>query len=575
MSNPNETMQKLLDQVSSGRLSRRNFLTLAGAAGVATSLSMTTVQQAFAAGDNQAVNQARLAGAYDYIVVGAGASGSVVAGELSRTGATVLVVESGGPDSSPTISNPSIWFYNLGSPMNWNLPIAPVSQLNNRQFNMALGRVLGGGSSINALVWSRGMVRDYDGWERGGAKGWAFKDVLPTFKAQEDWEGGANEWRGAGGPVHIRKPGNPHPTAPAFIEAARQMGFPIHDDANGPMRAGADYINMNVAADGTRVSAARAYLRPNLDRSNLTLLLNANVTRVVVNGDRASGVELVAADGSASTVRANREVIVATGTINTAKLLMLSGIGDAQQLQALGIKPVANLRGVGRNLQDHVIVSGVVYQYKGKMPDRPADSNAVEAEVYLSSGVDSHEADINLVLEQLPIATPEAAARFGAPPKEGFTIAPALVQPTSRGQIRLASANWRDAPIIEANHLGTDRDLAAILVAVDAARELGNKSAFDDVRAQEVVPGATASSKQDVRDFVRTAAASFGHPVGTAKMGTDANAVVDSHLRVHGIRGLRVADASVMPTIPSGPTNAPSFMIGGRAAEFIKSARSV
>ena len=575
MSNPNETMQKLLDQVSSGRLSRRNFLTMAGAAGLATSLSVTTVQQAFAAGDNQVANQAKLEGAYDYIVVGAGASGSVVAGELARTGASVLVVESGGPDNSPTISNASIWFYNLGSPMNWNLPIAPVPQLDNRQFSMALGRVLGGGSSINALVWSRGLARDYDAWEKGGAKGWAFKDVLPIFMAQEDWEGGENEWRGAGGPVHIRKPGHPHPTAPAFIEAARQMGFPIHDDANGPMRAGAGYINMNIAADGTRVSAARAFLRPNLDRSNLTLLLNANVTRVVVNGDRASGVELVAADGGASTIRANREVIVATGTINTAKLLMLSGVGDAQQVKTLGIKPVANLRGVGRNLQDHVIVSGVVYQYKGKMPDRPVDSNAVDAEVYLSSGVDSHETDINLVLEQLPLASPEAAARFGAPPKEGFTIAPALVQPTSRGQVRLASANWRDAPIIEANHLGTDRDLAAIVRAVEAARELGARSAFDGVRQEEVVPGAKATSKQDVLDFVRTAAASFGHPVGTAKMGNGADAVVDNQLRVRGIRGLRVADASVMPTIPSGPTNAPSFMIGGRAAEFIKSTRSV
>ncbi len=575
MSKSNEMMQTLLDQVSSGRLSRRNFLTLAGAAGLATSLTAGAVQQAFAAGDNQAARQARLEGAYDYIVVGAGASGAVVAGELSRTGASVLVVESGGADNSPTISNPSIWFYNLGTPMNWNLPIAPVPQLNNRQFNMALGRVLGGGSSINALVWSRGLARDYDAWERAGAKGWAFKDVLPMYKAQEDWEGGANEWRGAGGPVHVRRPGSPHATAPAFIEAARQMGFPIHEDANGPMRAGAGYINMNIAADGTRVSAARAFLRPNLDRANLTLLLNANVTRVVVNGDRANGVELVNADGSASTIKANREVIVATGTINTAKLLMLSGIGDAQQLQALGIKPVANLRGVGRNLQDHVIVSGIVYQYKGKMPDRPADSNAVDAEVYLSSGVDAHDTDINLVLEQLPIATPEAAARFGAPPKEGFTIAPALVQPTSRGQVRLASANWRDAPIIEANHLGTERDLAAIARAVEAARELGSKSAFDGVRQVEVVPGALATSKQDMLEFVRTAAASFGHPVGTAKIGTDVDAVVDGKLRVHGIRGLRVADASVMPTVPSGPTNAPSFMIGGRAAEFIRATRSV
>ncbi len=569
MINAKERMQVLLDQVASGQLSRRRFLAMAGAAG----LSAAMADQVFAAGENQANNQARLEGTYDYIVVGAGASGSIVASELSRTGATVLVVESGGPDNSPTISNPSIWFYNLGSPMNWNLPIAPVPQLNNRKFNMALGRVLGGGSSINALVWSRGMERDFDAWERGGAKGWGFKDVLPMYKAQEDWEGGANEWRGAGGPVHIRRPADPHPTAPAFIEAARQMGFPVNDDANGPMRPGAGYINMNIAADGTRVSSARAFLRPNLDRANLTLLLNANVTKVVFSGDRATGVELVNGDGT-KTVRASREVILSAGTIHTAKLLMLSGVGDAAQLRKLGIKPVANLRGVGQNLQDHVIVSGLVYQYKGKMPDRPADSNAVEAEVYLSSGVDDHAADINIVLEQLPIATPEAAARFAAPPKEGFTIAPALVQPTSRGQVRLASADWHDAPVIEGNHLGTDRDIAAIVKAIEVARELGGKSALDGIRAEEVVPGSKAGSRADLVELARTAAASFGHPVGTAKIGRDKDAVVDSELRVHGVRGLRVADASVMPSILSGPTNAASYMIGGRAAQLIHPAKS-
>ena len=436
---------------------------------------------------------------------------------------------------------------------------------------MALGHVLGGGSSINAMVWSRGLERDYDAWERNGAKGWAFQDVLPTYKAQEDWEGGQNQWRGAGGSVHIRRPGDPHPTAPAFLEAAKQMGFPIIDDPNGPMRPGAGYINMNIATDGTRVSSSRAFLRPNLGRRNLTLLLSTNVTRVVFDGDRASGVELIAADGSqAQSVRVTREVILAAGTIHTPKLLMLSGVGDATQLQKLGIKPVANLSGVGQNLQDHVLVSGVVYQYTGKMPDRPVDSNAVEAEVYFSSGIDDHSTDINLVLEQLPIATPEAASRFGAPPKEGFTIAPALVQPTSRGQVRLASSDWRDAPIIQGNHLGTDRDLAAIVRAVEAARELGSQKAFEGIRQAEIVPGPKATTRQDIVDLARTASASFGHAVGTARIGSDAEAVVDSDLRVRGLRGLRVADASVMPSMISGPTNAPSFMIGGRAAELIK-----
>jgi choline dehydrogenase len=571
MSNSSEKLQILLDHVASGQLSRRRFLAAVGTAGLAAGLSTAAVEHAFAAGENQTTNQAQLKGAYDYIVIGGGASGSIIAGELSKTGADVLIIESGGADTGPTISDPSVWFYNVGGPLDWKLPIAPVPQLNNRKFNMALGHVLGGGSSINAMVWSRGMEHDYDTWERNGATGWAFKDVLPLFKAQEDWEGGANRWRGVGGVVHIRKPGDPHPTAPAFLEAARQMGFPIVDDMNGPMRVGAGYINMNIAADGSRVSSARAFLRPNLGRSNLTLLLNTDATKVLFDGDRASGIEIVSGE-VARKVRATREVILAAGTIHSAKLLMLSGVGDAAGLRKLGIAAVANLRGVGKNLQDHVLVSGVVYQYKGKMPDRPADSNAVEAEVYLSSGLDNHPIDIALVLEQLAIASLEAAVRFAAPPKEGFTIAPALVQPTSRGRVRLASPNWRDPPVIEANHLSTDHDLNAIVKAIEAARELGRQAAFDGIREAEVVPGPKAVSRQDLIDFARTASGSFGHAVGTARIGTDADAVVDSKLRVHGLRGLRAADASVMPSIISGPgTNAPSYMIGGRAAELIKS----
>ena len=514
-------------------------------------------------------NTPPLKDSHDYIVVGAGASGSVVAAELSKTGADVLLVESGGADDAPTIGNPSIWFYNVGGPLDWNLPIAPAPQLNGRKFNMALGHVVGGGSSINAMVWSRGMERDYDNWEANGASGWAFKDVLPMFRSQETWEGGANEWRGADGPIHVRTPRDPHPTAHVFLEAARQMGFPRIDDLNGPMRAGAGYINMNIAADGTRVSAARAFLRPNLGRPNLGLLLNANVTKIVFEGDRARGVQIVTSTGE-RTVYASREVIVTAGAIHTAKLLMLSGIGNADQLRKVGITPVVNLRGVGQNLQDHVLVSGLVYSYKGKMPDRPADSNAVEAEVYFSSGLSSHPTDINLVLEQLPIATPEALARFGVLPKEGFTIAPALIQPTSRGQVRLASADWRTAPIIEGNYLGTQHDLDATVRAIEAARELGRQAAFDSVREAEVIPGPNATGWRDLVDLARTASASFGHAVGTAKIGGDSDAVVDSSLRVHGVRGLRVADASVMPTIVCGPTNAPSIMIGGRAAALIK-----
>jgi choline dehydrogenase len=506
-------------------------------------------------------------GRYDFIVVGAGAAGSVLAAELSASGAQVLVIESGGPDDAPTISNPSIWFYNVGGPLDYHLPVDPSPRLNNRKFNMALGHVVGGGSSINAMVWMRGTQRDYDGWAENGARGWAFADVLPVFKSQEDWEGGANAWRGAGGPIHIRRPRDPHPTAPAFLDAARQMGMPILDDVNGPMRPGAGYINMNIAADGTRVSAARAFLRPALSRPNLTLLVNTNVVKLNFNGTRCVGVTLMT-DGAVTDIAADKEVILAAGAINSPKLLMLSGVGDAKALRSLGIDVVESLPGVGENLQDHVLASGVVFTYKGKMPDRPADSNAVEAEAYLSSGP-SGDTDISLVLHQLPAVTPEVASRFGAPPPDAFTIAPALVQPTSRGSVRLASASFQDAAVIDGNYLGTDHDFAALVRAIEAARDIGNQHAFDRVRESELIPGPKASA-EEIRELARLASASFGHAVGTCKMGVDKLAVVDPELRVHGILGLRVADASVMPQIITGPgTNASTHMIAGRAAQLI------
>jgi len=273
----------------------------------------------------------------------------------------------------------------------------------------------------------------------------------------------------------------------------------------------------------------------------------------------------VMTDGAVTDIAAENEVILAAGTINSPKLLMLSGIGDAKAISGFGIDVVEDLPGVGENLQDHVLVSGVVFKYKGKMPDRQTGSNAVEAEAYLSSGL-SDEIDISLVLHQLPVVSPEVAERFGNPPPDSFTIAPALVQPTSKGTVRLASGNFQDAAIIDGNYLGTDRDFEAVVRGIEIARELGNQQAFEDLRESELIPGPKASA-EEIRELARLASASFGHGVGTCKMGADKLAVVDPELRVHGLLGLRVADASVMPRIITGPgTNASAHMVAGRAA---------
>jgi choline dehydrogenase len=299
-------------------------------------------------------------------------------------------------------------------------------------------------------------------------------------------------------------------------------------------------------------------------------LLNTDVVKLNFTGTLCTGVRVIT-QGEVRDIAAAKEVILAAGAIGSPKLLMLSGVGDSSALRALDIDVVEDLPGVGRNLQDHILVSGVVFKYKGKMPDRPADSNAVEAKAYLSSGASRDESDISLVLEQLGAVTPEVVARFGAPPPDAFTIAPALVQPSSRGQVRLSSSRWNDPAVVDANYLATDQDLRAVIGAINAARELGHQKALGEVREAELIPGPHASA-QDIEDLARTGSASFGHAAGTCKIGIDSLSVVDSGLRVHGLLHLRVADASVMPRVITGPTNAPTHMIAGKAARLILAA---
>ena len=342
--------------------------------------------------------------------------------------------------------------------------------------------------------------------------------------------------------------------------------MPILDDVNGPMVPGAGYINMNIGADGTRVSAARAFLHPALSRPNLTLLLKTNVVKLNFQGTRCVGVK-INTDGAVTDIGADREVILAAGAIGSPKLLMLSGVGEAKALRSLGIDVVENLPGVGQNLQDHVLVSGVVFKYQGKMPDRPADSNAVEAEAYLSSGP-SGDTDINLVLEQLPIVTPETAARFGTPPADAFTIAPALVQPTSRGSVRLASNNFQDAAVIDGNYLGTDRILRPSCAPSKPRVNSGISVPLTVCARPNSFPARRRRPRRSGNspDWRRRA---LDMPWAPARWAWISSLLSTQRYVCTDFSGLRVADASVMPRIITGPTNAPTHMIAGRASKLI------
>lgn len=562
-----EAAERLLDRLAMGALSRRGFLSVATAAGLAPLVDALAVDQALAAQAQQAANRAVLKTTYDYIVVGAGAAGCLIAARLAGAGATVLLVESGGGDDQPAIATPGIWFTNIGGANDWRFTAEPTASVAGRRVPVAMGHVLGGGTSINAMLWVRGLASDFDGWAAAGCEGWGFQDILPVYRSLEDWQGGANAWRGAGGPMAVTTARTPHPTAPAFIAAAHQLGAPILDDVNGPMREGAGYVNMTITPDGVRASAARAYLRPALSRPNLTLMLQADATRLLFTGARCRGVA-IHQGGALTKVRAEREVIVAAGGVFSAKLLMLSGIGDAAASRRLGLRPVADLKGVGANFQDHPLLFGVVSTYRGTMPPRAMASNAVEAAAYVRSGLGGAEPDIKMVLMQLPVLSDALRAAYPAPPADSFTITPALVRPTSRGRLSLASADWRAPPRLEGGYLDTEHDLERTVRCIEMCRELGRQSAFDDIRAEEIIPG-KPMTKAELNAFARSATLSFGHPVGTCRMGRGPDAVVDPELKVHGVEGLRVCDSSVMPTIITGPTQAPTQMIAARAAQLI------
>ncbi|MFK4265308.1 GMC family oxidoreductase [Streptomyces milbemycinicus] len=522
-------------------------------------------------GDREVVADA-IRPAYDFIVCGGGTSGSVVARRLSdNPEASVLLLEAGGSDRVPSVVDCTLWMSNIGSERDWGYHAQPSPSLNGRTPPLPMGKVLGGGSSINASVWARGHRNDFDFWaEESGDPGWSYASVLDIYRRVENWTGPADPRRGTGGPLRVSLPENPVPLASALVEAASGRGIPAVADLNAdPMESdgGCGCPNLLVGRGNARVSVAAGYLHPVMGRPNLDIVLCAEVTRLELSGSRATGVEFIQR-GHTRSVRAREEVVLSLGAINTPKLLMLSGIGDQAELAPLGIPGIVHLPGVGKNLQDHILLAGCIWEYR--VPEAPRN-NAAEFAFFTKSDPQLPGPDLMPVLDELPLASEVLATQYDVPSgaDSAWTLAPGLARPASRGSVRLASANALAAPRIDANFLSAGEDVKALEYCVGLCREIGNSPEVKPFVKREVMPGPLSGDRLEA--FVRNAAGSYFHETCTAKMGRDEMSVVDSSLRVYGVEGLRIADGSIMPRVTSGNTMAPCVVIGERAADLIAS----
>lgn len=495
---------------------------------------------------------------FDYIVAGAGTAGCVVAARLSeQPDVRVLVLERGSSARTRAMTVPNAWPENLGSAADWGEYTTP--QASTGPVRYPRGRALGGSGAINAMAHVRGHRAVYDSWARSGAAGWGFTDLLPYFQRSEQADGHDPALRGTSGPIRVGPAVVPHPVARAFVQALVAAGQPATDDLSGARQEGVGWADLAIS-DGERVSSADAYLRPSMGRPNLTVATGCLVTGLLIEGGQCTGVRFIR-DGEAAEATAAREVVLAAGAIGSPQLLMLSGIGPADQLRGLGVEVVADLPGVGANLQDHP----VVYTSHAATAQPPASAyNNGEAYAALRSDLATTWPDLHL----FPILLPLAPARC-EPPAAGFVLAASVVAPDSRGSVTLASADPQAPPAINPGLLLDDRDVDRLEAAVTMARDAAASAAFAHLRQAEVWPGPAVRTRADRRAWIRRSVDSYYHPVGTCRMGTDPAAVVDPQLRVRGIARLRVADASVMPVIPNAHPNATVLAIAERAAALL------
>jgi len=526
----------------------------------------------------------------DYVIVGGGSAGCVLANRLSADGRySVVLIEAGPPDKNPFIHMPAGIIPVIRSDTyNWKYWTAPEPNMGNRPMHWPRGRTLGGSSSINAMCAIRGHAWDYDHWASLGCAGWSYADVLPVFRRMENYEpceGQPDEFHGVGGPLNIARARYMNPLMTAFVKAAQQAGYPLTPDFNGAQQEGVGYYDV-FQRGGERCSNARAYLEPVRSRENLSVLTDSHALGVRFEGRRAAAVKLHNAPGE---VRARREVILAAGAIGSPQLLLLSGIGPGAHLQEMGIPPVQELPGVGENLQDHLDLAVCViektrhavslnplglprsakalWQYLRRR-EGEMTSNLAQAGGFIKSTPDQPIPDIQLHL--VPFVYSNHGQDLMPIVKDwGYTLMACDLRPKSRGRISLNSIDALQHPRIEARYLSHESEMQRLLIALRKAREILAQPAFDAHRGPELMPGAGLQSEEQLRQWIRDKAETIYHPVGTCKMGVDDMAVVDLKLKVRGVEGLRVVDASIMPTLVGGNTNAPTTMIAEKGAEAI------
>ncbi len=530
----------------------------------------------------------------DYIVVGAGSAGAVVANRLSEDASCeVLLLEAGGTDRSKFCTIPGMisvvhTIPQVKKRFDWGYYTAPQKHAAGRRIPYVRGKVLGGSSAINGMVYVRGNRANYEGWLAEGCAGWGFADVLRCFKRLEDWEGGADEYRGAGGPIGVTRQKDLTPATQAFIAAlAETCGAPVIEDYNAASQEGASIFQMS-ARKGLRSSSSEGYVHPLSTRKNFHLLLGATVARVVIEGTRAVGVELIEG-GVKRVIRARREVILAAGVIGSAQILMLSGVGPAAELKAHGIKAISDLP-VGKNLHDHLFVPmtflapkaihrGTPWHFFGGMlaesvkGDTWFGRTVFDAVGFLRSSQATNgvpDMQVHVLPWSYPAPNQDAPVRPVVDTRPALTVMPTLIYPKSRGEVRLLSSDPAEAPLIDPHFLEDPADGRLLLEGIKRMREVMASKAMRDIATGELHPGLDFASDQAMAAELPTRVHTVYHPVGTCRMGVDERAVVDPSLRVRGIEGLRVADASIMPSITGGNTNAPAMMIGERCAELLR-----